>query len=85
MFYEQLLRAQIPKAQKKIDNLTVFFALLGSALVKAALRTLMKLTPNYKNSKKLIVKLHNPNFLVEPRSRSFLITTIFGNNIFFSC
>jgi hypothetical protein len=30
---------------KKTDNLTVFFALLGSAHLKADLRMLMKLTP----------------------------------------
>ena len=42
MFYEQLLRAQIPKAQKSC--LTVFFVLLGSAQVKAGRRTLVKLT-----------------------------------------
>jgi hypothetical protein len=34
-----------PKSAKKTDNLTVFFALLGSALVKAVCRTLMKLIP----------------------------------------
>jgi len=42
----QLLRAQsaqIPKAQKKTDNLAVFF--VGSACVKAARRTFMKLIP----------------------------------------
>jgi len=44
-FYKQLLHAQIPKVQKKIDNLTVFFVLSGSASVKAAHRALMKLTP----------------------------------------
>jgi len=44
-FYEQLLLAQIPKAQKKTYNLTVFFVLLGSALKKAAYRMLIKLTP----------------------------------------
>ncbi len=33
-----------PKSVKKTDNLTVFFALFGSASVKAR-RTLMKLTP----------------------------------------
>jgi len=42
---EQLLLAQIPKAQKKTDKLPVFFTLLGSGQVIAALRTLMKLTP----------------------------------------
>jgi len=35
-FLEKLLQAQIPKAQKKTDNLTVFFAPLGSACIKAA-------------------------------------------------
>jgi len=44
MFYEQLLRTQIPKVQKKTDNLPVFFALSGSVWVKAAFRTSMKLT-----------------------------------------
>jgi len=36
---------QIPKAEKDTDDLTVFFALLGSMSVKAALKTLVKLTP----------------------------------------
>ena len=35
-----------PKSAKKLLNLTVFFALLGSAPVKTARRTLMKLTPS---------------------------------------
>jgi len=30
---------------KKTDNLTIFFALLGSARIKADFRKLMKLTP----------------------------------------
>jgi len=34
--------AQIPKAQKKTESLTVFFALLGSVLVKAARKILVK-------------------------------------------
>jgi len=34
-FYEQLLRAQIPRAQKT-DDLTVFFALLRYVRIKAA-------------------------------------------------
>ena len=51
-FYEQLLCTKIPKAQKKLLNLTVFFALLGSVRIKAALRTLVKLTPS--NLKTLI-------------------------------
>jgi len=36
---------QIPKAQKKIDDLTVFFAISGSVRVKVARSTLMKFTP----------------------------------------
>jgi len=43
-FYEQLLRLQIPKEQNKTDSLTVFFLLLGYALVKAAHKKLVKLT-----------------------------------------
>jgi len=34
-----------PKSTKKTDDLTVFFALSGSACAKAACRMLMKLTP----------------------------------------
>jgi len=45
-FHEQHLSAQIPKAQKKTVKLSVFFTLLGSAPENAALRTLMKLTPD---------------------------------------
>jgi len=44
MFYEQLFCLQIPKAQKSCLTFTVFFALLVSVCVKAARRTLMKLT-----------------------------------------
>jgi len=36
MFYEQLLCAHIPKAQKKTVKLSVLFALLGSACAKSA-------------------------------------------------
>jgi len=36
-----------PKSVKKTDNLTVYFALSGSARAKAACRTLMKLTPGF--------------------------------------
>jgi len=44
-FYKQLLHMQISKAQKDTDDLTFFFALLGSSSVKAARKTLVKLTP----------------------------------------
>ena len=36
-----------PKSIKKIDDLTVFYTLLGSTGVKAVHRTLMKSTPGY--------------------------------------
>jgi len=36
------------KSAKKTDNLTVFFALLGSACLKADHTMLMKLTPGFK-------------------------------------
>jgi len=36
-----------PNSAKKTDNLTAFFVHLGSARVKAAHRTLMKLTPGF--------------------------------------
>ncbi len=45
-FYEQLLILQIQKAQKDTDDVTVFFALLGSEHVKALLETLVKSTPS---------------------------------------
>jgi len=45
-FNEQILRAQIPKVQKRLDDLTVFIALLGSACPKAAHKMLMKLSPD---------------------------------------
>jgi len=44
-FSEQLLGAQISKAQKDTDGLTIFFVLLGSAHVKASQKMLKKLTP----------------------------------------
>ena len=47
--FTNILRAAFvladPKSTKKLLNLTVFFALLVSAGVKAARRTLVKLTP----------------------------------------
>jgi len=47
--FTNILRAAFtladPESVKKIDNLTVFSTLLGSARVKAVRRTLMKLSP----------------------------------------
>ncbi len=46
MFYEQLLLAKIPNAQKRQSSHQFLdFALLGSARTKVVGRTLMKLTP----------------------------------------
>ncbi len=44
------------KSAKKTVKLSVFFALLGSVRIKAASRTLMKLTPHFmsSNEKKLL-------------------------------
>ncbi len=74
-FTNVLLKAfTIPKAQKT-DGLTVFFVLLGFENVKAAHKTLMKLTPANKSfflfNEKLFgiaqtligLKLSNRNFL----------------------
>ncbi len=44
-FYEQLLRTQIPKVQKRHSHHQDLFALLVSGHVNAAHKTLMKLTP----------------------------------------
>jgi len=43
-----------PESTKKIDNLTVFFTLLGSESPKAVPRTLMKLSPDPQNAKWLM-------------------------------
>jgi len=43
MFYEQLLLAKMPKVKKAL--MTVFFALWGSAHIKAARKMYVELTP----------------------------------------
>jgi hypothetical protein len=57
-FYKQLLRMRIPKAQSNSQVISVFFALLGSALIKVACKTLTKSTPEgkYVQSLKLIIR-----------------------------
>jgi hypothetical protein len=45
LFYKQFLCKKIPKVQKDTDNLTVFFALLGSVRVKAAHKNIDKIDP----------------------------------------
>ena len=71
-FYKQLLRAQIPKAQK----FSSFIALLGSACVKAACRKLVKLTPGVchgirltkRDDYFLIISLYYVNYSVKVNS-----------------
>ncbi len=46
MFYVQLLRSKVPKAPNDTADLTVFFAHSGSKNIKAASKTLMKLSPS---------------------------------------
>jgi len=45
MIFAQILCMQIPKLEKRLTTWLSFFVLLGSAFVKAAHRTFMKLTP----------------------------------------
>jgi len=44
-FYKQLLRMQIPKVQKKTDDLTVVLGLLGSARIKAGRQHVDEIDP----------------------------------------
>jgi len=46
-FYAQLSGAKIPKVAKDSVDLSVFFALLGSARIKAAHEMLVKSTPEH--------------------------------------
>jgi len=65
MFYKQFLHAD-PKCTKKTDSLIVFFALLGSACVKAACKTWVILTPELCNKDWPYLIAHlNLNPLVE--------------------
>jgi len=55
-----VLRADFadPESAKKTDKLSVFLALLGSVHIKAARRTLMKLTPDILKSQQITVLNH---------------------------
>jgi hypothetical protein len=44
-FINVLKKSADPKREKKTDNLIVFFVLLGSVRIKAALKTFLKSTP----------------------------------------
>jgi len=48
--HEQLLHVQIPNLKKDTDDLTVFFAHLGSVHVKDTRKMLVKLTPGFVSS-----------------------------------
>jgi len=55
-----------PKSVKKIDNLPVFFALLGPAQVNTVHRTLMKLTPGVN-----FINILRASFSYKSKSSSF--------------
>ena len=57
--------ARRSQKRKKLLNLTVFFALLGSARVKAACRMMVKLTPGVNTTKLFLlnIKLGHLHFL----------------------
>jgi len=59
IFCERLLHAQIPKVQKRQSSCQSFFALLGSALAKAAHRPMMKLTPGRQRDPFLDFRFHS--------------------------
>ncbi len=50
-FYEQLLHAHIPKAQKDNQVISVFFHFLGSACIRAVHKMLVKTTPEEKGER----------------------------------
>jgi hypothetical protein len=52
-FYEQLLHLQIPKKQNNINDLAVFFVLLGSARVKASSKHVDEIDNRWKFGQKL--------------------------------
>jgi len=62
---KQLLRLQIPKAQKDSQVTSVFFVLLGSAWAKVAPKMLLKLTPGI-----TFINTLQPDFLNESNSYS---------------
>jgi len=59
MFMHAAFMLADPKGAKKTDNLTVFFAPLGSAHLKAASRTVMKLTFNGVQSNVIVEMKYN--------------------------
>ena len=67
--FTQLWHSQIPKPQKPAA-LTVFFALFGSALVRAAFKMLVKLVPDWKG--KLIL-----NNIVTTKNNKYLFNILF--------
>jgi len=70
MFYTQLLHVRrYHKRKKKIDNLTIIFATLESANVKAACKMLMKLRPEFIIS--FVNKKFNVPLLFQHQSKSY--------------
>ncbi len=54
-----------PESIKKIDNLTVFFTLQGSACVKAVRRTLMNLSPDQSDKEGIVIITNLYGFIFE--------------------
>jgi len=73
-FYEQLLCAQIPKAQKRLTTWLSFFALLSSLRAKSAGRMTMKLRPDsfafFFPSNKTIFRISSVNLVKTMSARS---------------
>jgi len=80
-FYSHILQKQIPKAQKWQSSYQWHFALLGSMRVKAACKTLMKLTPAWKNIWMPLKFASNfsPSFLIKEKIFFFA----FSGKLFF--
>jgi len=60
-FYKQLLRVKIPKVQKDANDLTGFFALLGSALVKGVCKCVGEIDPKKGDGVFLLSKRRRPS------------------------
>jgi len=70
-FYAQRLHMQNPKAQKRLMA-CLYFALLGSACIKALHKTLMKLNPDHN----LVAIFFFVKFKVGRFSRSFTLSSL---------
>ena len=70
-----------PKSAKKLLNLTVFFALLGSASVKAARKMMVKLIPELQRKSNREKKLRPPVWIRKTASGR-VYTKLFFEDIY---